>query len=70
MNALPLPIEVLFAGTSLLVLIGVLVAIVDHRQRKAPLRVCVECGCTDDRACPGGCFWVTTFPPVCSRCFV
>ena len=19
---------------------------------------CIKCGCTDDRACPGGCSWV------------
>jgi hypothetical protein len=23
-----------------------------------PLRICRGCGCTDDRACPGGCSWV------------
>lgn len=22
-----------------------------------PVRTCVGCGCTDDRACPGGCSW-------------
>lgn len=27
---------------------------------------CRLCGCTDDRACPGGCYWV--FPNVCSAC--
>lgn len=27
---------------------------------------CVRCGCTDDRACPGGCSWVV--PNVCSQC--
>lgn len=21
-------------------------------------RACRECGCTDERACPGGCWWV------------
>lgn len=21
-------------------------------------RVCVVCGCTEARACPGGCFWI------------
>ena len=27
---------------------------------------CRECGCTDDRACEGGCFWA--LEDVCSRC--
>jgi hypothetical protein len=29
---------------------------------------CVACGCTDDRACPGGCSWVSRSPPLCSAC--
>jgi hypothetical protein len=28
--------------------------------------VCEICGCTDDRACPGGCSWVR--PGLCSQC--
>lgn len=28
--------------------------------------VCRVCGCTDDRACPGGCHWVE--PDLCSSC--
>ena len=28
--------------------------------------VCRECGCTEDRACPGGCHWVK--PGLCSAC--
>ena len=31
-----------------------------------PLEVCRECGCTDELACPGGCFWVGA--GLCSRC--
>lgn len=37
-------------------------------------RVCRGCGCTDDRACPGGCWWHDLDPkgehsgPLCSRC--
>lgn len=27
---------------------------------------CRVCGCTDDHACPGGCYWVK--PDLCSRC--
>jgi hypothetical protein len=30
--------------------------------------VCEGCGCTDDNACPGGCYWVSRDPPVCSAC--
>lgn len=31
---------------------------------------CVVCGCTDDRACEGGCYWVDVGDPVdvCSAC--
>lgn len=29
---------------------------------------CESCGCTDARACPGGCHWVSLEPPVCSAC--
>jgi hypothetical protein len=27
---------------------------------------CRKCGCTEDRACPGGCSWVA--PNLCSKC--
>ena len=27
---------------------------------------CRVCGCTDDHACPGGCYWVE--PDLCSQC--
>lgn len=27
---------------------------------------CVICGCTDDHACEGGCYWV--YPNLCSAC--
>lgn len=30
---------------------------------------CINCSCTDARACPGGCFWVSYSPPKCSGCF-
>lgn len=29
-------------------------------------RRCRICGCTDDRACPGGCYWVEE--DLCSKC--
>ncbi len=35
-------------------------------------RVCVQCGCTDLRACPGGCDWLLKHPAtntgICSNC--
>ena len=34
---------------------------VDEDEQK-----CRVCGCTDDMACPGGCYWVE--PDLCSRC--
>lgn len=38
------------------------------RPRTAGL-VCAGCGCTDDAACEGGCFWVSLDPtPMCSQC--
>jgi hypothetical protein len=27
---------------------------------------CMHCGCTDLHSCAGGCYWVSTEPPVCS----
>ena len=30
---------------------------------------CIACGCTQERACPGGCSWVSVRPPKCSACF-
>lgn len=32
----------------------------------AAVRTCTGCGCTDARACEGGCYWVG--PTLCSRC--
>jgi hypothetical protein len=29
---------------------------------------CIRCGCSDKRACPGGCAWISKSPPICSRC--
>ena len=29
---------------------------------------CVVCGCTDARACPGGCAWANSTHTLCSRC--
>ena len=29
---------------------------------------CIVCGCTEDAACLGGCYWHTVEPPVCSAC--
>jgi hypothetical protein len=30
--------------------------------------VCVVCGCTDERGCPEGCFWVNRDNTLCSVC--
>lgn len=30
------------------------------------VRTCRICGCTDDHACPGGCYWVEE--DLCSEC--
>lgn len=32
--------------------------------------MCCVCGCTDTRACPGGCFWMNRERTLCSRCVV
>jgi hypothetical protein len=37
------------------------------RGRAAKL-VCEGCGCTNERACPGGCCWISLDPPLCSAC--
>jgi hypothetical protein len=29
---------------------------------------CAVCGCTDDRACPGGCWWINGSNTLCSEC--
>ncbi len=35
-------------------------------QNEQEVRTCRECGCTDERACPGGCSWVEE--DLCSAC--
>ncbi len=30
--------------------------------------VCRVCGCTDDAACEGGCYWVDETETLCSAC--
>lgn len=37
-----------------------------HNPRAA--RSCRVCGCTDDRACPGGCAWLDARDDLCSAC--
>lgn len=29
---------------------------------------CVQCGCTEDDGCEGGCWWLVLEPPICSAC--
>ncbi len=42
------------------------------RKSVAVERTCVICGCTDSKACAGGCSWVVIHPAtatgVCSNC--
>jgi hypothetical protein len=41
----------------------------EHDMTKHPeMRQCRACGCTDIRACAGGCYWVE--PDLCSACKV
>lgn len=35
-------------------------------EKHQPRLMCIGCGCTEDRACRGGCFWVQ--PGICSSC--
>jgi hypothetical protein len=35
------------------------------------MKICIDCGCTDDRACmtdDGPCYWASEDPPICSAC--
>lgn len=36
-------------------------------QHMPPAPACIICGCTEAKACKGGCSWVSTSPPVCSN---
>jgi hypothetical protein len=38
-----------------------------HHHRITPGQ-CRYCGCTDERACPGGCWWMDEAHTICSRC--
>lgn len=42
----------------------------DDDRTKGIKLVCKQCGCTDDRACPGGCAWYSKDPPLCTACYV
>lgn len=33
------------------------------------MSTCKVCGCTDQQACPGGCYWVDNKHSVCSTCY-
>lgn len=35
-------------------------------SKRIHVRQCRVCGCTQHRACPGGCYWFE--PDLCSRC--
>ena len=34
------------------------------------MSTCKVCGCTDERACQGGCFWVDKQETICSSCAI
>lgn len=34
----------------------------------AKVRTCRVCGCTDERACEGGCWWLSADDDLCSTC--
>lgn len=36
-------------------------------EQLTEVEVCRRCGCTELRACPGGCWWVAR--GLCSRCY-
>ncbi len=37
-----------------------------NEDEEPPARKCRACGCTDDHACPGGCYWIEE--DLCSAC--
>ncbi|WP_449240565.1 hypothetical protein [Desulfoscipio gibsoniae] len=41
-------------------------ALAEENEPLFDVNTCRVCGCTDDNACPGGCWWVE--PDLCSRC--
>ncbi|HLL90359.1 MAG TPA: transcriptional regulator, partial [Tepidisphaeraceae bacterium] len=43
-------------------------AVIAAAAARPAARACVGCGCTDERGCPGGCFWVT--PDTCCTCAI
>lgn len=45
---------------------GQVMALVEEDEPLFIANTCRVCGCTDDMACPGGCWWVE--PDLCSRC--
>ncbi len=42
--------------------------VLDDVVMNAKTDPCVACGCTDERACPGGCYWYE--PGLCSACAI
>jgi hypothetical protein len=41
------------------------------RFESGPMSECIECGCTDEQACLGGCHWLVQFDDgtgICSSC--
>lgn len=51
-------------GMALVAALLIWQTVLDRRRDKT--RSCRVCGCTDDRACPGGCLWADE--DLCSAC--
>lgn len=43
-------------------------AIPDATEVDDTVRTCRVCGCTNDQACDGGCYWATPDTDICSAC--
>lgn len=41
-----------------------------RKNKKPEPGTCVACGCTDERACAGGCYWMNPDHTVCSACYI
>lgn len=48
------------------ILAGALEVFGEEPPGAVPIRRCRSCGCTDEQACPGGCWWVDD--DLCSTC--
>lgn len=56
--------ETIFCAECLEPLAAIEIAMSEFTCPSCGTRVCVMCGCTDERACAGGCRWIA--PGICS----